>query len=82
MLNMDKETPEDISSVTVGLWRKSRYQFYLCRNKSADIMKERCEVSSKNLRKNFRVKEFFTARNISRYFPMFKRLSYVNTKTR
>ena len=56
---MDKETPEDISSVTVGLWRKSRYQFYLCRNKSADIMKERCEVSSKNLLKNFSRHEMF-----------------------
>ena len=33
--------------------RKLRYQVYLARNKTAEIMEEVCEVSPKNLRKNF-----------------------------
>ena len=32
---------------------KLRYQFYLGRNKTAEIMEEICEVGPKNLRKNF-----------------------------
>ena len=36
-------------------------------------MEEVCEVGPKNLRTNFRVEELFSARNISRYFPVYKK---------
>ena len=49
--------------------KKLPYQFYLARNKTAEIMKV-CEVGPKNLRKNFRVEELFSAQNVSRYFPV------------
>ena len=39
--------------------RKPRYQFYLARNKTAEIMEEVFKVAPKNLRKNFRVEELF-----------------------
>ena len=62
--------------------KKLRYQFYLARNKTAEVMEEVCEVDLKNLRKNFRVEELFSARNVSRYFPVKKKFSYVNAETR
>ena len=45
-------------------------------------MEEVCEAGPKNLRKNFRAEEHFSAQNASRYFPLFKKRSYVNTETR
>ena len=45
-------------------------------------MEEVYETGSKNLRKNFRAEEHFSAQNASRYFPLFKKRSYVNTETR
>ena len=80
---MYKETPKAIFSVTFGLFgEKLRYQFYLARNKTTEIMEEVFEVSPKNLRENFRVEELFSARNFYCYFPLWKMFSYVNTETR
>ena len=45
-------------------------------------MEEVCEVGPKNLRENIRVEELFLARSVSRYFPLQKKSSYVNTETR
>ena len=41
------------------IWRKLLYQFYLARNKTVEIMKEVCKFGPKNLRKNFRLKNFY-----------------------
>ena len=43
-------------------------------------MKEEFEVGPKNMRKNFQVEELFSARNISRYFPVLTKFSYVDTE--
>ena len=45
-------------------------------------MKEVCEVGPKNLQKNFRVEELFSAQNVSRYFPVQEKFSYINPETR
>ena len=39
-------------------------------------------VALKNLRTNFRVEELFSALHVSRYFPVYKNSSYVNTERR
>ena len=41
------------------IWRKLLYQFYLAWNKTVEIMKEVCKFGPKNLRKNFRLKNFY-----------------------
>ena len=43
-------------------------------------MAEVCGVGLKNLRANFRVEELFSARNVSRYFPVYKNSSSINTE--
>ena len=43
-------------------------------------MAEVCGVGLKNLRANFRVEELFSARNVSRYFPVWKNSGYINTE--
>ena len=45
-------------------------------------MEEVYGVGPKNLQTIFRVEELFYARNVSRYFPVQKKSSYVNTETR
>ena len=45
-----------------------------------EIMEEGCEVSPKNLRKNFGVEEFFSARNVSGYLPVLKKLNMSTPK--
>ena len=45
-------------------------------------MEKVCEVGPKKLRKNFLVEDIFSARDVSRYFPVNKNFSYVNTETR
>ena len=62
------------------IWKKLRHQFYLAQNKTEEIMKEEFEVGPKNMRKNFQVEELFSARNISRYFPVLTKFSYVDTE--
>ena len=48
MLYMYKES---LGSYFIGkfrsIWRKLRYQFYLAKNKTAEIMKEVCQVGPK-----------------------------------
>ena len=81
MLYMYKE-PQIFISKFRYIQRKLRYPFYLPRNKTAEIMKEVCEVGPKNLQKNFRVEELFSAQNVSRYFPVQEKFSYINPETR
>ena len=45
-------------------------------------MEEVCKVGPKNLRKNLRVEELFSERNVSCYFPVRKKSSYVYTENR
>ena len=37
-------------------------------------------VGRKNLQTNFRIEELFSAGNVSRYLPVYKKPSYVNTE--
>ena len=53
-----------------SIWRKLRYQFYLARNETLEIMEEVCEVGPENLRNNFWDEELFSAKNVSRYVPV------------
>ena len=52
--------------------RKIHYQFYLTRNKTNKTRSKRyvCKDGPENLRKNFRVEELFSARNLTRYFTV------------
>ena len=43
-------------------------------------MAEVCRVGLKNPRANFRVEELFSARNVSRYFPVWKKSGCINTQ--
>ena len=43
-----------------SIWRSLRYQFYLARNKTAEIIDEVCEVGPKNQRKNFCIEELLS----------------------
>ena len=43
-------------------------------------MGEVCGVGLKDLRPNFRVEEPLSAQNVSRYFPVYKNSSYINTE--
>ena len=43
-------------------------------------MEEGCEVGPKNLRKNFGVEEFFSARNVFGYLPVLKKLNMSTPK--
>ena len=49
---------------------------------TAETMKEVSEVGPKNQKKNFWVEELFSSLNVSRYFPVSKKFSYVKTETR
>ena len=57
----------------IGEFRSIRrwllYQFYLARNKTAEIMGKLCEVGPKSLRKNFWVKEIFFGTKCFLLFP-------------
>ena len=66
MLYMYNETPEAILSVNFGLCQENLIK----RCKTAEIMEEVCEVGLENQRKNFWVEELFSARIVSRYFPL------------
>ena len=71
MLYMYKEPPKAILLVDFGLFGDNFFsQFHLVRNKTTEIMERACEVGPKSLQKNFQVEEFFSARNVSRYFPL------------
>ena len=66
MLYTYNETPEATLSVNFGLCRENLIK----RCKTAEIMEEVCEVGLENQRKNFWVEELFSARIVSRYFPL------------
>ena len=60
------ETPEATLSVNFSLCGENLIK----RCKMAEIIEEVCEVGLENLRKNFWVEELFSARIVSRYFPL------------
>ena len=66
MLYTYNETPEATLSVNFSLCGENLIK----RCKMAEIIEEVCEVGLENLRKNFWVEELFSARIVSRYFPL------------
>ena len=79
---MHRETLEAILSVNFSLFGENFITSFVQPEKKWQIMGEVCDVGPKNLRKNLRVEELFSARNVSHYFPVQRGSSYVSTEAR
>ena len=70
VIYVNSNTPEAISSVNFHLFGENFVTSFIEPEIKQQTMAKVCGVGLKNLRANFRVEELFSARNVSRYFPV------------